>query len=154
MNGLEEPEEVMTVNYREFVNIRTTISDEETAEKVKYWKEKKELLKPFMQCKYATSCCTECDIKIKAEAEEYSKKIFNEFISETCNDKDKFKEVYDNVGNKLKEYTNKEPSKTLVCCTKVHLIRKILYDTKINISIDETNEIIASEFDEKVLIKN
>lgn len=131
MNGLKEPEEVLTDNYREKVNIRTTISDNEIAQKSTYWLDKKEKLKPFVQCKYINFCQNGCDYKIRAQAEEFSRRIFNKHFDGESEDKELLIDVYSNFEDELKSVTDIEISKQLLYCSKIHFLRKIVYDTKI-----------------------
>ena len=149
MNGLEEPEEVVTEDYRKRVSIRTTISDEEIAEKSTYWKDKKDKLKPFAQCK-CTDCCNDgCDYRLKAEAEEYAKRIFAENFNDQSQDRKQLIEVYKNVADRVKQYAGDRTTKKLVCCTKLQFLRKIIYNTKIPFSKDAANKTIMAEYKNK-----
>ncbi len=146
MNGLEEPEEVITEDYRKKVQIRTTISDGEIAEKTTYWNDKKDKLKPFIQCG-CTDCCNEgCNYMLKAEAEEYVKRIFNESFNEQSKDRSKLVEVYKEIPNKVQEYAGDRTTKQLICCTKIQLLRKIIYNTKIPFSKEASNQTISNEY--------
>ena len=146
MNGLEEPEEVITEDYRKKVQIRTTISDGEIAEKTTYWNDKKDKLKPFIQCG-CTDCCNEgCNYMLKAEAEEYAKRIFNESFNEQSKDRSKLVEVYKEIPNKVQEYAGDRTTKQLICCTKIQLLRKIIYNTKIPFSKEASNQTISNEY--------
>lgn len=146
MNGLEEPEEVITEDYRKRVQIRTTISDEEIAERSSYWNDKKEKLKPYVECQYANCCRNGCDFCLKAEAEEYAKRIYAENFNEQSKDREKLIQVYGNVLSKLKEYKQGEISPQLVCCTKIQLLRRIVYHTQIPFSKEAAKKTIQLEY--------
>lgn len=146
MNGLEEPEEVITEDYRKKVQIRTTISDEEIAKESTYWKDKKDKLKPFEQCKYTECCYNGCDYKLRAEAEEYAKRIFNSNFNEHSNDRTKLLEVYKQISENVKEFAGNRATKQMICCTKIQFLRKIIYNTKISFTNRAANQTISSEF--------
>ena len=146
MNGLEEPEEVITEDYRKKVEIRTTISDSEIAEKTTYWKDKKEELKPFIQCKYTNCCNNGCDYKLRAEAEEYARRIFNESFNEQSTNKELLIKVYKDIPEKLKNMVGNRATKQMVCCTRIQFLRKIIYNTKIPFSIKAANKTISAGY--------
>ena len=149
MNGLEEPEELVTEDYRKKVQIRTTISDEEIAEKTTYWNDKKDKLKPFEQCKCTDCCVNGCDYKLRAEAEEYARRIFNESFNEQSKDKAKLVEVYKTIYEKVKGYAGERTTKQMVCCTKIQFLRKIIYNTKIPFSKKAAESTIRAEYSKK-----
>lgn len=146
MNGLEEPEELVTEDYRKKLNIRTTISDEEIAEKSTYWNDKKEMLKTYLECKYAGCCNNGCDYMLKAEAEEYARRIYVSAFNEESNDRNKLNEVYKKIPEMIMKYKGGSTSTKLECCTKVHFLRKIIYNTKIPFSKIAAAKTISSEF--------
>lgn len=146
MNGLEEPEEVITEDYRKKVQIRTTISDDEIAERTTYWNDKKDRLKPFIQCQCTDCCSNGCDYMLRAEAEEYAKRIFNESFNEQSEDRSKLVEVYKEIENKLQQYAGNRMTEQLVCCTKIQVLRKIIYNTKIPFSKQASNQTISNEY--------
>ena len=146
MNGLEEPEEVITEDYRKRVQIRTTISDDEIAQKTTYWNDKKDKLKPFIQC-HCTNCCGDgCNYIIKAEAEEYAKRIFNANFNEQSNDRSKLVEVYKCIEDKVRQFAGNRTTEQLICCTKIQFLRKIIYNTKIHFSKEAANKTISNEY--------
>ena len=146
MNGLEEPEELVTEDYRKKFNIRTTISDEEIAEKSTYWNDKKDMLKTYLECKYAGCCNNGCDYMLKAEAEEYARRIYVSAFNEESNDRNKLNEVYKKIPEMIMKYKGGSTSTKLECCTKVHFLRKIIYNTKIPFSKIAAAKTISSEF--------
>ena len=146
MNGLEEPEEVITEDYRKKVQIRTTISDEEIAEKSTYWNDKKDKLKPFSQCK-CTDCCNDgCDYKLRAEAEEYAKRIYNTKFNQNSTEREKLVEVYKTIARQVKEFAGNRANRQMICCTKIQFLRKIIYNTKIPFTKKAAEKTISSEF--------
>ena len=154
MNGLEEPEEVITEDYRQKVQIRTTISDNEIAEKSTYWNDKKEKLKPFVQCQYTHCCNGGCDYMLRAEAEEYAKRIYNNNFNEQSTDRAKLLEIYKEIPNKVKDFAHERTTEKMICCTKIQFLRKIIYNTKIAFTNKAANQTINSEFKEREENKN
>lgn len=146
MNGLEEPEEIITEDYRKKVQIRTTISDDEIAQKTTYWNDKKDKLKPFIQCSYTDCCDNGCNYIIKAEAEEYARRIYNANFNEQSTDRDKLVEVYQEIEEKVQEFAKEKTTEQLVCCTKIQFLRKIVYNTKIRFSKEAANKTINNEY--------
>lgn len=132
MNGLDEPEEVITDDYRKKVSIRTTISDQEIADKTTYWLDKQEFLRPYLQCKYL-GLCKSCDYKMKAKAEEYAKRIYKEYFKEEDENRDLLKKVYGNF-NEILSAISQEENERLTGCAKVHFLRMIMYSTNIKLS--------------------
>ena len=60
-NKLDEPEEIVTPDYRLENNISITLSDEDIKELSAYWKDKSDQLKPYPQCEYCRYCNKTCD---------------------------------------------------------------------------------------------
>ena len=128
------------------MKIRTTISDSEIAERTTYWNDKKEELKPFIQCKYTDCCNNGCDYKLRAEAEEYARRIFNESFNEQSTNKELLIKVYKDIPEKLKNMVGNRATKQMVCCTRIQFLRKIIYNTKIPFSIKAANKTISAGY--------
>lgn len=154
MNGLEEPEEVITEDYRKKVSIRTTISDKEIAEKTTYWLDKKDKLKPFIECGYTSCCKNGCNYRIRAESDEYAKRIYSKYFNEESKDKDKLVEVYKNIEEELKSVSNREIDEQLLCCTKIHFLRRMVYQTKIRFSKKALKGTLEKEYQTKEVDHN
>ena len=149
MNGLKEPEEVITENYREKVNIRTTISDDEIAKRTTYWKDKQDKLKPYLECQFINCCNDGCDYRIRAEADEYSRRIYSKYFNEESKDKELLVQVYSNFKEELDAVVNKDINNKLLWCTKVHFLRRIIYYTKINFSKKAARKTLLNEINKE-----
>ena len=145
-NGLDNPEEIITENYRAKMGIRTTISDEEIARKTTYWNNKKDMLKPFKQCKCAICCNNGCDYKIKEEAREYARRIFVKNFNQESKDKKLLVDVYKTMSDRIKEVAGKQLDKKTQVCTKLQFLRKVKYETKIDVSDELIENTIKKEF--------
>lgn len=148
MNGLNNPEELLIDDYREKLGIRTTISDDEIAEKTTYWNDKKDNLKPYKHCKCVQCCNNGCDYKVKAQAEEYARRIYTEHFNQNSNDKKILVEVYKNMSDKIKKVSGLQLDKKTRVCTKLHFLRKVKFETRINVSDDLIETTINKEFKE------
>ena len=60
-NKLDEPEEVITPDYRFDNNISISLSDDSIKQLSSYWNDKKQFLRPYPQCEHCRYCSEECD---------------------------------------------------------------------------------------------
>ena len=134
-NKLNEPEEVLTENYRIEHNISLTLGDDAVASLSTYWKDKAEYLRPYPECG-CVSCCSEtCDYSRRALAREIARRIYKKNFSADSTDFEIVKRVFAHISKLIKDELNKEPfSAELLSCVKVHLWRRISYDTNIRVS--------------------
>ena len=145
MNGLNEPEEVITEDYRKKVHIRTTISDAEIADKTTYWLTRQDKLLPHRECNFINCKNTFCDYKIKEEATEYARRIYAKYFNQDSDNKDKLKEVYKNILKEVEEYKKGSIDDKLLTCVKVHFLRYIYYETKILFSLKGMENTLKNE---------
>ena len=103
-------------------------------------------MKTYLECKYAGCCNNGCDYMLKAEAEEYARRIYVSAFNEESNDRNKLNEVYKKIPEMIMKYKGGSTSTKLECCTKVHFLRKIIYNTKIPFSKIAAAKTISSEF--------
>ena len=137
-NKLEEPEEVVTPDYRLEKKIHISLSDESIAEKTTYWKGREQLLRPYPQCQFCDGCRNACDYEHRLLGREIARRLFNRYIKTDAADKECLRAVFPKLSSLVKAELNQEPfSVDLVRCVRVHLLRKIRYETKIRIS-DQT----------------
>lgn len=133
-NKLDEPEEVITPDYRLENNISITLSDDGIRELSTYWKDKSEKLKPYPQCEYCSSCNHTCDYARRVLAREIARRIFTKNFKPDSKDFELVTRVFGQITKLVKAELNDEPfTPELMSCVKVHLWRKIYYNTKIRI---------------------
>ena len=133
-NKLEEPEEVITPDYRLDNNISITLSDEGIRSLSTYWNDKGDKLKPYPECKYVASCSKTCDYARRVLAREIARRIFVKNFKADMHDFQVLKKVFAQISSLIKAELNDEPfTPELLSCVKVHLWRKIKYGTKIPI---------------------
>ncbi|MBR4743133.1 MAG: ATP-binding protein [Oscillospiraceae bacterium] len=134
-NKLEEPEEVITPDYRLENNISITLSDDGIRQLSTYWKNREEMLRPYPQCLLCACCSRTCDYSRRVLAREVARRIFNKFIRTGAGDFELVKKVFSHISKLILAELNDEPfTPELLSCVKVHLWRKIRYNTSINIS--------------------
>ncbi len=131
-NKLDEPEEVITPDYRLDNNISITLSDEGIKQLSTYWKNKAEMLRPYPQCQYCDACQQTCDYGRRILAREIARRIFTRNFKSDTKDFATIQKVFGKISSLVKAELNDEPfNSELLSCVKVHLWRKISYSTKI-----------------------
>lgn len=131
-NRLDEPEEVITPDYRLENNISITLSDEGIRKLTTYWNNKQEYLRPYPECKRIKYCSHSCNYERRILAREIARRIFVKNFKSTTSEFAPVKKVFGQITNLVKAELNDEPfSKELLGCVKVHLWRRICYGTKI-----------------------
>ena len=134
-NRLEEPEEIITPDYRLNNQISISLSDEGIRELSTYWNDKQEELRPYPECKCVPYCQHSCNYGRRILAREVARRIFKNHIGTGCKDPEKLKAVLRNISNYIKEELNDEPfTRELLSCVKVYLWRHVKYDTKLNVA--------------------
>ena len=141
-NKLDEPEEVITPDYRLDNNISITLSDEGIKEVTTYWNDKADKLRPYPQCSFCSCCQKTCDYERRILAREIARRIFVKNFKADTKDFVALKKVFSQITKLIKNELNDEPfNPELLLCVKVHLWRKIKYGTKIPIT---DNQVINS----------
>lgn len=134
-NKLDEPEEVITPDYRLDNNISITLSDEGIKELTTYWNDKADKLRPYPQCSFCSCCQKTCDYERRILAREIARRIFVKNFKADTKDFVALKKVFSQITKLIKNELNDEPfTPELLLCVKVHLWRKIKYGTKIPIT--------------------
>ena len=134
-NKLETPEEVITPDYRLENKISISLSDDNIKSLLNYWNNKKDKLRPYTQCELISCCTKTCNYERRILAKEIARRIFvKNFTSETKNF-DPVIKVFGQITKLIKlELNDEKYTNELLLCVKVHLWRKIKYETKIPIS--------------------
>ena len=136
-NRLDEPEEIVTPNYRIENDIPISLKDEWIKEKSAYWNDKRDKLRPYPECQHVACCKKTCDYSRRILSREIARRLFIRYFKPT--DKDlQSKELFKKIGKLIVAELNDEPfSLELLVCVKVHLWRKIIYDTLISVSDEQ-----------------
>lgn len=130
-NKLEEPEEVITPDYRLENNISITLSDNGIKSLSTYWNDKADKLRPYPECQFIASCSKTCDYAQRALAREVARRIFIKNFKADMKDFEVVKRVFGKISKLIRDELNDEPfTPELLSCVKVHLWRRIKYGTK------------------------
>lgn len=133
-NRLDEPEEIVTPDYRLNNNISISLSDEGIRQLSTYWKAKRDKLRPYPECRLCPYCAESCDYSRRILSKEVARRIFKNKIGNGCKDAERLKDVLRNISSLIKDELNDEPfNRELLSCVKVYLWRHIKYDTKLNV---------------------
>ncbi len=134
-NRLEEPEEVVTPNYRLENKIAITLSDESIRKLSTYWNDKREKLRPYPQCNMCRFCTNGCDFQRRVLAREVARRIFTKHFRPNDASFEPLEKVLKRITRLIMDELNGEPfSPELFICVKVHLWRKIRYNTRIPVT--------------------
>lgn len=129
---LDEPEEVITPNYRLENNISISLSDESIRKLSTYWKMRLAALRPYPECSLINCCKETCDYQRRILAREIARRIFARNFNANTKSFDPVFKVFQSITPLIKAELNNEMfSSELFSCVKCHLWRKIKYETKI-----------------------
>ena len=133
-NKLEEPEEVITPDYRLENNISITLSDEGIRSLSTYWNDKADKLRPYPECQCVACCSETCDYTRRVLAREIARRIFVKNFKADTKEFDAITKVFGKISKLIQaELNDEEFTPELLSCVKVHLWRRIKYGTKIPI---------------------
>ena len=132
---LDEPEEIKTEDYRLANNINISLSDEGIKSLSTYWDSRRENLRPYPECACCQYCAKSCDVNMRILAREIARRIYTRNFKPDSADSAIVKSVFRQIVPLIKRELNDEKySKELLACVELHLMRRIRYGTKINIS--------------------
>ena len=134
-NRLEAPEEVVTPNYRLENNIDITLSDEGIRELSTYWRGREGRLRPYPECRLCACCQKTCDYERRVIARDVARRIFVRHFTAKDKTFEPLKGVLRHISALVRAELNNEPfTYELLLCTKVHLWRRVRYETHIPIT--------------------
>jgi len=142
--GLVEPVRIMTEDIREKEGIRLVVPDSELQQRMHYWDDKLDLLKPYTQC---TICdvCKRCDFTLRDDAKFFVERLF---AKDKAQIKDK-QSLYPKVINMDKRLADKcgnysgERYRQLLYCVCVRYIRKAALETSVILSETEFYRVLT-----------
>lgn len=133
-NRLDEPEEIITPDYRLNNQISISMSDDGIKQLCTYWNDRQELLRPYPECTFAPCCEKCCDYNRRLLAREVARRIFRKNIPVYTKDTEPVKKTLSRITELIKAELNDEPfCLELRSCVKVHLWRKLKYETMLRI---------------------
>ena len=132
---LDEPEEVVTEDYRAANGIAISLTDADIRDASTYWAARRERLRPYPECVCLKPCAEECAFERRALARELAKRIFKRFFTAQSEDFSLLRRVYANLDELVRREVNDEPvTPELVACIRMHLLREVKYDTRIRLN--------------------
>lgn len=139
--SLEHPIRMKTSDARLENKIRLSVSDDELIRKTNYWCEKKDLLKPYIDCDLC-GICRECVLHIRDDAKYYVDSFFNKDKSHLTDKLSLCKAVF-NLGNRIENLPKYgDNAGQLVFCTVIRYLRKVKMEVGLCLSQKEKNKII------------
>lgn len=145
-NRLDEPEEIITPDYRLNNNISISLSDEGIKQLSTYWNDKQDKLRPYPECKLCPYCETICDYNRRILAKEVARRIFKKYIGKGCKDIEKLKVVLGRISKLIVAELNDEPfSRELLSCVKVYLWRHVKYDSHLRVAQNVINNSLSKK---------
>ena len=146
-NRLDEPEEIITPDYRLNNQISISLSDDGIKQLTTYWNDKQELLRPYPECAFAPCCRKCCDYNRRLLAREVARRIFRQYIPTNTEQPDFVKKVFSHFSVMIKAELNDEPfNQELRTCVKVHFWRKLKYDTKLKIRLTDIESSVKRDW--------
>lgn len=146
-NRLDEPEEILTPDYRLNNQISISLSDDGIKQLSTYWNDKYEHLRPYPECTFAPCCKTYCDYNRRLLAREIARRIFRQNVPTNTKDVEYLKRVFTKFTALIKKELNEEAfSIDLRACVKVHFWRKVKYETGLRISISTIENSVKRGF--------
>lgn len=149
-NRLDEPEEIITPDYRLDNKISISLSDDSIKQLSTYWNNKEEKLRPYPECAFAPCCQGCCVYERRLLAREVARRIFRAFVPINTNNPEYVKRVFSKFSALIKAELNDEPfSQELRSCVKVHFWRRLMYDTKLRILPADIENSIKRDYQPK-----
>ena len=130
---LDEPEEILTPDYRQDNRISISLSDGSIRELSSYWNGRQDRLRPYPECAFSPFCRERCDFERRLLAREMARRLFKAVPQGTDNP-EPVRQVFSHFTGRMKNELNGEPySDELRTCAKVHFWRKIKYETRLRV---------------------
>lgn len=149
-NRLDEPEEIITPDYRLDNKISISLSDDSIKQLSTYWNNKEEKLRPYPECAFAPCCQGCCVYERRLLAREVARRIFRAFVPINTNNPEYVKRVFSKFSALIRAELNDEPfSQELRSCVKVHFWRRLMYDTKLRILPADIENSIKRDYQPK-----
>lgn len=145
--GLVEPVRIMTEDIREKESIRLVVPDSELRQRMQYWDDKQELLKPYSDCLICT-VCTRCDFTLREDAKYYADQMFMKDKVQIKEKNALFSKIInmDTTLRGLSTGYEEERYRQLLYCVCVRYIRKAALETPIILSNSEKRRVLIHVF--------
>ena len=133
------PHLIITNDIRREKNIRLNVPDFEIHDRMHYWDNKQELLKPYSLCRLCTRCKTNCDFKLRSNAENLAVVCLERFKNQLTTKENVRKLIghFDRLMVNELSRLNHFDREQLSFCSKIKLWRKIQTDFPLEVQIFE-----------------
>ena len=139
--GLEEPKRVKTEDIREKERIRLVVSDEELHQRMHYWDDRQDMLKPYEECSIC-DVCRKCDFRLRDDAKYYVNQLFMR-DKQLIKDKATLVSYILTMEKRLSLLIGKETvDLQLLTCVAIRFIRKAALETAAILSDTEIQRVI------------
>ena len=138
---LDAPEEVVMPDYRELTGIRTAVMDDEIARRTTYWSEHLSLTCPYPECHLHGLCENGCDYECRSISKDVSRRLFNRRLRST-HDRELLKSVILDLPQLICAELGDYSDDRTVACVKVQFWRRVMYDSKYNLSPDFKDKMV------------
>ena len=146
-NRLDEPEEIITPDYRLDNKISISLSDKGIKQLTTYWNNKQDKLRPYPECAFAPCCQKCCNYDRRLLAREVARRIFRGYVGANIKDPEPVKKAFSKFTSLIKVELNDESfNPELRTCVKVHFWRRLMYDTKLRIRPSDIEESIKRDY--------
>lgn len=146
-NRLDEPEEIITPDYRLNNQISISLSDDGIKQLSTYWNDKQDKLRPYPECALAPCCEKCCDYNRRLLAREIARRIFRQSIPTNTSNPEYVKKTFSRFTALIKYELNDEPfSPELRSCVKIHFWRKLKYDTRLRVRFADIENSVKRDY--------
>lgn len=146
-NRLDQPEEIITPDYRLNNQISISLSDNSIKQLSTYWNDKQDKMRPYPECSYAPCCSKCCDYNRRLLAREVARRIFRQNVPLNTKDPESVKKVFSKFSALIKAELNDEPfTPELRTCVKVHFWRKMKYDTALRFKLSDIETSVKRDY--------
>ena len=142
---LDAPQMVKTTDSRAAKGIRLSVPDTEIAERMTYWNNHRELLKPYRECELCTQCSSGCDLSLRDRADYYAARVLQE-NGMKMKDRNTAAQFVILLHKPLSvwETTPSADFDRLCFCTRLRLLRKIALEKGFVFTHRETETLLLS----------
>jgi len=142
----KEPQLIVTNDVRKENNLCVTIDDDEIQGNITYWENKKEMLRPYIECSYCTTCNSDCDFSIRAKAAYYALLVYNKVKNKIENKQILAKYVV-SMNDIMKDIVDVDEGdfERLINCICLKFIRKVQLEKDIRLTAAEIKSLIQKK---------
>lgn len=132
---LDEPEELRVSDYRAERAIDVTLTDAELGNLSTYWASRPRELRPYPECELCSCCQEGCDYRRRVLARDVARRVFVRYLSREDHTLEPLRTLLARISRAVEDELDGRPlTPELLLCVKVHLWRRVRYETSIPIT--------------------